>query len=219
MTPVDQRAVLERLIEERGEDYAGLSRLLGRNAAYIQQFIKRGIPRKLAEADRKLLANYFGVSEASLGGPADTALKMSGAGRLIPIPRLEVRASAGAGAIGGDESAASHIGFEEEWLRRLSGGKPSDLSVIKVQGDSMWPTLSDGDDILVNAGDGANRLRDGIYVLRRDETLLVKRIALSPAARRIAIKSDNDAYPDWPDCEVRDVDIIGRVIWAGRRVS
>ena len=43
------RAALQRLIEERGEDYAGLSRLLGRNPAYVQQFIKRGSPRRLAE--------------------------------------------------------------------------------------------------------------------------------------------------------------------------
>lgn len=47
----DGRAALERLIEERGEDYAGLSRLIGRNPAYVQQFIKRGTPRRLAEED------------------------------------------------------------------------------------------------------------------------------------------------------------------------
>ena len=62
-------AALERLIEERGEDYAGLSRLLGRNPAYVQQYIKRGTPRRLAEEDRRLLARYFGVDEALLGGP------------------------------------------------------------------------------------------------------------------------------------------------------
>ena len=48
MAEVDGRAALARLIEERGEDYAGLSRLIGRNPAYIQQFIKRGSPRRLA---------------------------------------------------------------------------------------------------------------------------------------------------------------------------
>ena len=64
------RAELERLIVERREDYAGLSRLLGRNPAYVQQFIKRGVPRKLDEKDRKTLARYFGISEEALGGPA-----------------------------------------------------------------------------------------------------------------------------------------------------
>ena len=51
MAEADPRAVLERLIRERREDYAGLSRLLGRNAAYMQQFIRRGTPKRLAEDD------------------------------------------------------------------------------------------------------------------------------------------------------------------------
>src|SRR4029079_4104983 len=69
MSAIDQRRALERLIQDRHEDYAGLSRLIGRNAAYIQQFIKRGTPRKLDEEDRKTLARYFGVDESVLGGP------------------------------------------------------------------------------------------------------------------------------------------------------
>lgn len=47
------RAELARLIAERREDYAGLSRLLGRNPAYIQQFIKRGVPRRLSRRQRR----------------------------------------------------------------------------------------------------------------------------------------------------------------------
>ena len=92
MSYVDQRAALERLIRERREDYAGLSRLIGKNSAYIQQFIKRGIPRRLAEKDRQLLARYFGVDEQLLGGPPS-----AGAGGLVPIPRLDIGASAGPG--------------------------------------------------------------------------------------------------------------------------
>ena len=219
MTNVDQRAVLERLIQERREDYASLSRLIGRNAAYIQQFIRRGTPKRLSEGDRQTLARYFGISEAELGAPGiDRAGAAVGEARLIPVPRLNVDASAGPGAFNDGENACAQIAFDERWLRRLSRSKTSDLSVIKVQGDSMVPTLSDGDDILVDAGDRADQLRDGIYVLRRDDTLLVKRIASSPAARRIIIKSDNISYPSWPDCAIDEVDIIGRVVWVGRRL-
>ena len=39
MTP---RQALDDLIREREETYAAVSRLLGRNSAYIQQYIKRG---------------------------------------------------------------------------------------------------------------------------------------------------------------------------------
>lgn len=157
------------------------------------------MPKRLSEEDRHTLARYFGISEVELGGPGHDRSDLSQASStLIPVPRLNVDASAGPGAFNDSESGFAHIGFDEKWLRRVSRSKSSDLSVIKVQGDSMTPTLSDGDDILVDAGDGVERLRDGIYVLRRDDALLVKRIAPSPASRRIIIESDNDSYPSSP---------------------
>src|SRR6185436_20791477 len=64
----DTRAALDALIRDSGEDYSSISRLLGRNPAYIQQFIKRGTPRRLAVEARRKLAAYFRVSEQSLGG-------------------------------------------------------------------------------------------------------------------------------------------------------
>lgn len=214
MSDEDGRAALQRLIEERGEDYAGLSRLIGRNPAYIQQFIKRGSPKRLAEADRHLLARYFGVEDALLGG-----LEAGPGGGLVPVPRLDVGASAGAGAFDGDERAEAHIAFDRAWLRRIARGAPDLLSIIRVTGDSMAPALADGDDILVDRGDGAARVRDGIYVLRIDDALVVKRLAVNPAARTLSVRSDNPAYPGWPDCDPGAIDIVGRVVWTGRRIG
>ena len=214
MADVDQRAALERLIQERGEDYSALSRLIGRNAAYIQQFIKRGVPRKLDEKDRETLARYFGVSEKVLGGRAETGLE-----GLVRVPRLNVGASAGHGAHNEWEGETSHIAFDPRWLRQICRGRPETLSFIKVQGDSMVPSLADGDDILVDQSDGIDRLRDGVYVLRQDETLMVKRLAVNPVARKVAIRSDNAAYPSWPESDFGTLDVIGRVVWAGRRIS
>jgi hypothetical protein len=214
MAHEDARAALQRLIDEKGEDYAGLSRLLGRNSAYVQQYIKRGSPKRLAEDDRRLLARYFGVDEARLGGPAG-----AGGPDLQPVPRLDVGAAAGAGALDGDERVEAHIAFDAGWLRRIARGAPDQLSIICVRGDSMAPTLDDGDDILVDRGDGAERVRDGVYVLRVDDALVVKRLAVDPAARTLAIRGDNPAYPAWPDCDAGAVEIVGRVVWAGRRIG
>ena len=214
MAEDEGRAALRRLIAAKGEDYAGLSRLIGRNPAYIQQFIKRGTPRRLAEADRRLLARYFDVDESLLGGPAAPP----GRG-LTPVPRLDVDASAGAGAFDGDERGEAHIAFDPAWLRRIALGPPDRLSIIRVTGDSMAPTLGHGDDILVDRGDGAARLRDGIYVLRIEGALVVKRLGVNPAARTLSVRSDNPAYPGWPDCDSGAVDIVGRVVWAGRRIG
>ena len=202
MDRLDPREALDRLLKERGEDYAGLSRLIGKNPAYIQQFIKRGTPRKLDEDDRRTIARYLGVSEALLGGPAGQQGD-DRRGRHDPVPRLDVSASAGHGAITDGEGVVAHIAFDPNWLRQLCKGGTNKLSFIRVQGDSMSPTLADGDDILVDGADGADRLRDGIYVLRREDTLMVKRLAVNPFAARATVSSDNPAYPEWRDSSCR----------------
>ena len=214
MAEADARAALQRLIEERREDYAGLSRLIGRNAAYIQQFVKRGTPKRLAEEDRRLLARYFSVPETMLGAPEAPPAANDAP---VVVPQYDLGASAGPGSIAEDDRPRSHLAFDSKWLRRLASD-PKQLSMIRVEGDSMLPTLSDGDEILVDRGDAADRLRDGIYVLRMEGALMVKRLALNPAARRVAVKSDNAAYPSWSDCNPTDVDVVGRVVWVGRRL-
>lgn len=211
----DPRLVLERLCVERGEDFAGLSRMLGRNPAYIQQFVRRGVPRRLGEAERRKLARYFSVSESLLGGPCEDEEQ----GGLVAVKRTPVRASAGFGSIPYEEAGKPYFAFEERWLKRLTGSPAGQLSIIRVEGDSMAPTLNAGDDILVDLGDCLERLRDGIYVLRTDDSLVVKRLALHPVGRRVTVQSDNPAYPDWPDCSIEEIHCIGRVIWAGRKVD
>jgi hypothetical protein len=220
---IDVRETLDRLIQERGDDYVSLSRMLGRNAAYIQQFIRRGSPRKLDEDDRRTLAGYFGVDEALLGAPPlgpVTAGPLAGRriSGVVMVPQLALSASAGPGAVVEEDVSRAHLGFEERWLRDVASNTKM-LSAIQVQGDSMAPTLADADDILVDRGDAGDRLRDGVYVLRVDDTLIVKRVAISPAGKKLSIRSDNPAYPDWDDCDPATVDVIGRVVWVGRKLS
>jgi hypothetical protein len=208
----EPRAALERLILESGEDFAGLSKLVGRNPAYIQQFIKRGTPKKLPETERGILARYFGVDEALLGKAPETAVTSG----IRLIPKLAVGASAGAGAIHDGEALAGKIGFDEKWLRRM-GLDPAKLSLIRVEGESMSPTLNNGDDIMVDNRAAAQAARDGIHVIRLDDMLMVKRLAQGPLGRLSAL-SDNPNYPDRPDVDGATVTVIGRVVWAGRRL-
>jgi hypothetical protein len=219
---VDVRETLERLIRERGEDYVSLSRLIGRNAAYVQQYIRRGVPKKLDEDDRRTLSRYFGVPEAVLGGPEishakATTARTRGGGGLIAIPMIAAHASAGPGSLDDSDNVAGQIGFDAKWLRSVTAN-PASVSVIQVEGDSMVPTLADGDDILVDRSDGADRLRDGIYVLRIEDALNVKRLAINPSSRSVTIRSDNIAYPSWPDCDLSKIELIGRVVWVGRKL-
>lgn len=220
MDETDARAVLDRLIRERGENYGALSRLIGRNPAYIQQYVKRGSPRKLDEEDRRTLARYFGVDERTLGAPEEESYsEQSRMARLAVIPRLSLGASAGAGTLDADEAAAGAFAFDPVWLRRHLGARPESLSIIRVDGESMAPTLGHGDDIMVDRNDGAERLRDGIYVLRLEDALMVKRVAMTLRRDRFSVRSDNPAYPGWEDIDPASVEIVGRVVWTGRRIG
>jgi hypothetical protein len=207
------REELDRLIRQRHVGYSAVSRLLNRNPAYIQQFIKRGSPRKLDDEDRRLLARFFGVDEQLLGGPPPQVKD-----GLVEIPVLDVDASAGFGAIAESEAAHTRFGFDERWLGRLTRAKSASLSIIHVDGESMEPTLRDDDEVLVDASDHGARLRDGIYVLRIDDALVVKRVTMQPGDRHITISSDNASYPSWTDVDRATVHVVGRVIWFGRTV-
>lgn len=207
------REELERLIQERSLGYSAVSRLLNRNPAYIQQFIKRGSPRRLDDEDRRILAHFFGVDEQVLGGPA-----LPVRDGLVEVPILDVEASAGFGAIAQSETAHTRFGFDERWLGKRTRAKGPSLSIIHVHGESMEPTLRDGDEVLVDSSDQGSRLRDGIYVLRADDALVVKRVTIQPGGKLITISSDNAAYPTWSDVDRSTIHVVGRVIWFGRSV-
>lgn len=216
MVTADPRLRLLQLATEQGASLSGLSEMIGRNSTYLQQFIRKGSPRKLEENDRRTLARFFGVDESQLGAPEDIsppAARGRGAD-WVDVPRLALGASAGPGALSGEEAAIGAFRFSRRWLRG-QGLDPARLSAIAVAGDSMEPTLRDGDEILV---DSAPRpLRDGIHVVRvGGDALLVKRIDTSRGGT-IALRSDNAAYPDIelaPD----EIDIIGRVVWKSGRL-
>jgi hypothetical protein len=211
MNQIDPRAELDRLIHSNGDEYSALSRLLGRNAAYVQQYIKRGSPKLLPERERNILARYFGVDERVLGAIEDP--RRSG---LRLVPKLAVGASAGGGALNSDEALAGKVGFDEKWLRKM-GLDPARLSLIRVNGDSMQPTLNHGDDIMVDTAAAERPAKKGIHVLRLDGTLMVKRLQPEKGGR-LSILSDNPSYPPIMDVDPGEVTVIGRVVWVGRKL-
>jgi hypothetical protein len=222
----DARARLVEMAQARRVSLAALSAMIGRNAAYLQQFVRKGSPRKLEENDRRVLAMFFGVDDAELGGPdLPVVATVSPGGGLVAagaravdaqwvdIPRLALGASAGPGALAADEAADDRLRFSQRWLRTL-GLDPAHLSVIEVAGDSMEPTLRDGDEILVDRQ--SRGWRDGIHVVRIDDVLLVKRLAQGVAGT-IRVISDNPAYAS-VDRARDEVAIVGRVVWKGGRI-
>lgn len=211
----DPRTTLDELITKSGSDYLAISRMIGRNAAYIQQYIKRGIPRKLAEDDRRKIAAFLGVDEQVIGAPPPPV----GPGNaFVPVKRFDVAASAGPGALVDGDLALDAIGFSAKWLRAL-GCKADDVSLISVKGESMEPTLSNGDDILVDRRSARAPVREGIYVIRIDDAIYVKRLVPSRSGKKISVVSDNLRYPTLKDADPSIVTVVGRVIWVGRKLN
>ena len=198
-----QRAALTALIERDGTPLATLSRAVGRNAAWMQQYLKRGTPKLLPERERGLLAAFFGVDDAKLGGASAT---------VVRVPRLAVAVSAGPGRYVTTEQAVASAGYAAEDLARL-GIAAGDAAILDVAGESMAPTLHDGDRILVDRGQRPIRARQAIWVIRIDDDLLVKRLARDGDAWRIV--SDN--APDRV-APLDSVEILGRVVQLIRRL-
>jgi phage repressor protein C with HTH and peptisase S24 domain len=207
----EPRQRLADLAQGRGVSLAALSRLIGRNETYLQQFITKGSPRRLAESDRRVLAEFFGVSEAELGGEA--ARDSRSGGEFVDVPRLPLDASAGPGALGVEEIPFDAFRFSTRWLRQ-QGLDAKMLSAIAVAGDSMEPVLRDGDEILVDRT--PRPLRDGIHVVRLGEALHVKRVQAGRPGQ-LTLISANPAYPPI-EVGLSDVDVVGRVVWKGGRL-
>lgn len=211
------RARLLELSQIRGVSLAALSELLGRNPSYLQQFIRKGSPRKLEEQDRATLARFLGVEEQELREAQENsyvkAPRRRDEAEWVEVPRLDLGASAGPGRLPGDEAAFDTFRFSRRWLTE-QGLERAQLSAIRVEGDSMEPLLNDGDEILVDRS--PRPFRDGIHVVRLGDTLMVKRVA-SAGAGRVALLSQNLAYPP-VEVAADEVEIIGRVVWKGGKI-
>ena len=190
--------ILAEAARDRGVALSALSRMLGRNQAYLGQFVNRGSPRVLPERERRMLADFLGLDEALLGAPPPLVDD-------VAVPWLAVNAAAGAGRV--PEERVIRTETVPRAALREAGVAATAASLIGVAGDSMAPTLRDGDRVLVDRT--ARRLvaRGGVYVLRRGDVIAIKR--LKPIGAEIEIRSDN---PLWPVERVApgEIEVIGR---------
>ena len=134
------------------------------------------------------------------------------------IQRYDARLSAGHGSI--VDPGAEPLGlqlYEAQWLRSITNATPTDLAIVRVDGDSMYPTLNDGDWILVDRTQ--RRLnREGIYALQVGDACWVKRVTLNLRDKLVRVISDNPIYSA-QELSEEELTCIGRVVWiVGRSV-
>jgi phage repressor protein C with HTH and peptisase S24 domain len=134
-------------------------------------------------------------------------------GEFVMVPRLDVHLSAGAGR----EQVEIELvkdnpqAFRAEWIR-LMRLKPNKLAAMRASGESMEPTIHDGDSLLVDTSQTS--VSDGkVYALWYDGGERVKRLFRLPGGG-LRIVSDNTKHPPievGPD-HPEHVRIIGRVV-------
>lgn len=222
-----------KLLKERGSDLRNASIAMGRNAAYVHQYVYRGSPKVLSEDDRIALAEHLGVDEDELrhqvrphpqtrpsrrarrvrantdGGPLEGFSK---------IPEIDVRASAGPGALlEGFEETKDVWYFPDAMIRHEFRAQAESLRIITIDGDSMEPVLSSGDRIMVDTSQRVP-VPPGIFVIWDGMGIVAKRIEhiLSSDPAKLRIMSVNPDYETY-ERDAEEVHVIGRVVWSARR--
>lgn len=173
--------------------------------------------------DSAALREPTGTYDLSTDNTSQSAVVPSGIYReqsneYALVPLYDVRAAAGHGAVIEQEQVTGTVMFKHQWIKRDLRANPSDLCLIHVDGESMDPTLQHGDMILLDRRRAEVVPRDGIYVLRVEESLLVKRLQRLPD-HKVNATSDNPAYGSFTlslNAQNEDFTIIGRVIWISR---
>lgn len=131
----------------------------------------------------------------------------------ILLPRYDVRAAAGAGAVIHSEQIVDYLSFKAEWIRHRLRRNPQYLLLIEAMGDSMEPLIADGDLLLLDTQ--IDHVRDNaIYALNIAGSLLVKRI-IRRFDGGITIASDNDRYPaeTLSATDAERIHVVGQVVW------
>jgi len=136
------------------------------------------------------------------------------------IPKLMLKPAAGCGTIVDLEDVEDYIAFQKEWFNKHIHAPKNSLAVMTANGDSMEPTIKNGDMLLVDTSQNQART-DNIYIIRIDECIVVKRVQCIPG-NKLQVISDNKTYDpyvlDLSD-ESHQAVIIGKVVWYGRSIG
>lgn len=203
---------------------AHVAEMAGVNRSFVYDILRGRSTRpgidKLAEVARVLKVDrdwlIHGLSDVEgtspfIENPDET---------FVSIAHASPRPSMGGGAVveDHDDSAGRAYHFRRSWIRSSLKASPSQLRIMHVEGDSMAPTLLDGDTVLVDMTRRAPN-PPGIFVVDDGMGLVAKRLEhianSDPPAVRVI--SDNKHYPEY-ERTADEIHIVGRIRWFAREI-
>lgn len=132
---------------------------------------------------------------------------------IVGIPFYSAKAAAGGGTEIIEYPEKDIIYFDRRYLQAIVGHNLEHLSLITAEGDSMYPTIMDGDLLMVD--DSIKEIRPNkIFVIRQGSKLRVKRLKTELTGDTLII-SDNPRYPI--ETMNKETEIIGQVVWNGNK--
>ena len=194
--------------------------LTGRGAKRIRGWVSVGSEQNYT-LSREGDSGVIEEDERSMGSPVEDM----GERYQIPkeeyvlVPRFGLQV--GDGQLLQSNQVVDYLSFKVGWVEQTMGLDPRQLALVYVRGDSMEPTLKEGDLLLLDRRGFSvpNRVRsDAIYVLLRGEELVAKRLQCGFDGS-VTIQSDNPAYATQVLSAEKSacVQVVGRVVWVGRR--
>lgn len=136
----------------------------------------------------------------------------------VLIDRHDARAAAGRNGVLSDTAVIERVLFSEAWVRRVLRRNPGNLALLEAFGDSMEPTIADGDVIMIDVV--VDDLVSGrIYVVDLSGELLVKRIQRRVNGSLLVL-SDNPRYPpeEVSAADAHHLRLVGEVVWHAHAV-
>ena len=216
-----------RIKRTRGKDtQKEFAKTLGFSSSYISE-VESGKTKPSLELLLKIsqITNYSLhwlltgegplLIEATASMVREDSASYGALGEFTLVPRLSPADEAGMDVKGIEKRGRDRYAFRRAWLH--SKGNVEDLVLLEVRGDSMDPTIADGDAVLIDCSK-KQVLAGCMYALRFKNAVMVRRLQPIGAAR-IKVMSDNKLYDSYEiDLETGDIEIIGQVIWIGREV-
>jgi len=160
----------------------------------------------------KRIADILNVPLSFITGEQLIDLDKASDYEYVFIPQVAGRISAG-GGLEPDNTIELKMAFRKDWVERK--GNPNDMSIIRVLGDSMEPTLQSGDLVLINHSRNYIDPQGGIYALAIDGQIMLKRVQLVPSKGHARIISDNPQY-ETEIVPLSQLVVNGKIIWFGR---